>query len=93
MWRQVRKVFPKVLASAPIGIRNHEGVMVTKTSNIKQIIVRKYQQRMRKRPPNPEIKELMKIKEENSLRIIAIARQVKTLNWSQDDLTKVLKKT
>ena len=89
MWRELRKVFPKILASVPIGIKNHTGKTITKTSTIKQIIVK---QRMRKRPPNPQIKYIMKLKEENSLRVIALARQVKTPNWSQDELSKVLKK-
>ena len=34
----------------------------------------------------------MRIKEENARRIIQIARQVKTTNWSKNDLLIVLKK-
>ena len=92
MWRQVRKVFPKVLASVPIGLKDHNGKILTKTSAVKNLVVRKYKQKLRKRPSNPHIRELMRIKEENALRVIEIARQVKTVNWSQEDLTKVLRK-
>ena len=63
MWRQVRKVFPKVLASVPLGLKDHKGKILTKSSDVKQPVIRKYQQRLRKRPPNPHIKELMKITE------------------------------
>ena len=92
MWRQMRKLFPKVLATPPSGIKDHMGKIITKTSIVKQIVIRKYQQRLRKRPANPEIKELMRIKEENARRVIQIARQVKTTNWSKNDLLIVLKK-
>ena len=92
MWRQVRKVFPKVLASVPVGLKDHNGKILTKTSAVKKLVVRKYIQKLRKRPPNPHIKELMRIKEENALRVIEIARQVKTVNWSPDNLDKILRK-
>ena len=92
MWKQVRKIFPKVVAAVPLGLKDHNGKILTKSSAIKKLVIRKYQQRLRKRPPNPHIKELMKIKEENSLRLIEIARGVKTQNWSKEDLSKVLSK-
>ena len=82
MWRQERKVFPKVLASVPVGLKDHNGKILTKTYAVKKFVLRKYIQKLRKRPPNPHIKELMRIKEENALRVIEIARQVKTVNWS-----------
>ena len=63
MWRQMRKLFPKVLATVPSGIKDHKGKIITQAYMVKQIVVRKYQQRLRKRPANPEIKELMKIGE------------------------------
>ena len=49
----------------------------TKSSDLKQLSIRKYQQRLRKRHPDPHIKERMKIKEENALRVIEIERGVK----------------
>ena len=75
MWRQVRKLFPKVLVSAPSGLKDHKGKIITKASTVKQIIIRKYQQKLRKRPANPQIKELTKIKKQNALKIIEIARK------------------
>ena len=92
MWSQVRKIFPKVLASAPSGLRDHNGKIRTKVSTVKQIIIRKYQQKLRKRPANPLIKDLMKIKEQNALRIIELARNTKTANWTKKDLLVVLAK-
>ena len=35
MWRQVRKIFPKVLVSAPSGLRDHKGKIRTKSSTVK----------------------------------------------------------
>ena len=91
MWKQIRKLFPKILKTVPTGIKNHEGKVVTKTSLVKQIIIRKYKIRLRKRPANPEIKHIMKIKEENARRIIDIAREVKTPPWTAKELSTVLK--
>ena len=55
MWRQVRKIFPKILASAPSGLKDHKRKIITKVSTVKQFIIRKYQQMLRKRPANPLI--------------------------------------
>ena len=89
--KQIRKLFPKILKTVPTGIKNHEGKVVTKSSLVKQIIIRKYKIRLRKRPTNPEIKHIMKIKEENARRIIDIAREVKTPPWTAKELSTVLK--
>ena len=60
MWKQVKKLFPKILKSVPSGIKNHLGNIVTKTSTVKQIIMRKYKIRLRKRPAIPGIKHVIK---------------------------------
>ena len=91
MWKQVKKLFPKVLKSFPTGIRNHRGKIVTQVSSVKQIIMRKYKVRLRKRPANPNIQHIMNIKEENARRIINIAREVKTPSWTAEELSRVLK--
>ena len=92
MWRQVRKLFPKVISAVPSGLKDHKGNIITKTSIVKQMVIQKYKQKLRKRPPHPHIKELMKLKEENAIRIINIARKVKTKNWSHKELSIVLSK-
>ena len=73
-------------------MKDHKGKIITKASTVKQIIIRKYQQKLRKRPANLLIKELMKIKEQNALRIIELAREVKTPNWTHKELMTVLSK-
>ena len=50
---------------------------MTKIGAVKQIIMRKYVIRLRKHPANPEVYSLMKIKEENFIRIICSAREIK----------------
>ena len=84
LWEEVKKLFPKIL-------KDHKGRSVTKVTAFKLIIMRKYIQRLRKRPANPEIKLLMELKEENARKIIKIARDIKTPPWTQDKLTKVLR--
>ena len=54
MWRQARKLFPKVLNSVQTGVLNPKGKIITKTSALKR------------RSAHPEIKELMRIKKETS---------------------------
>ena len=92
MWRQVRKLFPKVVSATPSGLKDHKGKVITKTSLVKQMVIRKYMQKLRKRPANPQIKELMILKEDNAKRIIDIARKVKTQDWSHKELLIVLSK-
>ena len=60
-----------------MGTNNVEMPLIPFSLVEKHIKIRTYKQRLRKRPANPEIKQLMQIKEENSRRIINIARQVK----------------
>ena len=91
IWKEVKKLYPKILRTVPSGIRNHKGQIVTKATAVKQIIIRKYKQRLRKRPPNPEIRELMDLKEQNSRQIIKIAREIHTPPWTQKDLNKVVR--
>ena len=92
MWRQVRKLFPKVLPTVPSGLRDHKGKIITQISTVKQMSIQKYQQKLRKRPVNPQIKRLMQLKEENAIRIINITRKVKTEKWSHKELSIVLSK-
>ena len=84
-------MFPKTLKNVPIGVRDYNGKIITKTIRVKQIVKRKYVQRMRKRPVNQNMKYLMEIKEGNAQRIINIAKEVKTPPWTQAELQKVLK--
>ena len=86
----MKKLFPKIPKTVPSGIKNHKGKTITKVSAVKQIIMRKYQTRLRKRPSNPEVKSLMVLKEENSRRIINLSRNIKTPPWTAEDLSKVL---
>ena len=91
MWKEIKKLFPKIQKTVPSGIRNHKGTIVTKSSKVKQIISRKYKIRLRRRPSNPEVMHIMKIKEENAKRIICLSREIKTLPWTSEELHKVLK--
>ena len=88
MWKQVKKLFPKMLRTVPSGITNHKGTIVTKPFSVKQIIMRKYLIRLRQRPYNLEVRYLMEIKEENARRIMEIASEVKTRPWTTEDLLK-----
>ena len=72
----------------PIGIRGYGGKIVTNSFKVKQIIKRKYIQRIRKRPSNPNIQHIMEIKEGNAQRIINIAREVKTPPWTHANLER-----
>ena len=89
--KEEKKLFPKILRTVPSGVRNHKGKIVTQITAVKQIIMRKYNQRLRKRPSNPETRALMELKEANAAQIIKMARQIKTTPWTQEDLSKVLK--
>ena len=91
MWKQIKQLFRKILKTVPSGVKNDKGKIVTKVGAVKQIIMRKYIIRLRKRPANPELKYLMQIKEENSKRIINIAREIKTPPWTEEDIFSVLK--
>ena len=91
MWRKLKKTFPKVSAAVPTGVRDHKGRIITGTPAIKRIILRKFEQRMRRRPAIPAIKEIMQLKQQNARRIIKICRNVKTLPWTESEMKIVLK--
>ena len=57
---------------------------------VKKIILRKYQDRMRHRPPHPDIAHILKVKDEIARKIINICRETKSLLWKMKDMEKIL---
>ena len=60
MWRQVRKLFPKVLVSAPSGLKDHKGKIRTKSIYGETYDYKKISAKIKKKtcqPPNKRANE------------------------------------
>ena len=60
IWKQMRKVFPQKVRSIPTGVKNTEGKMITNPNEKKTIFIDHFMHRMRKRPEEDKVKNVIK---------------------------------
>ena len=78
MWRKFKRNFSNKMSQPPTGVKNHKNKIITDIKEIKEIYIRKFTHRMRKRPFHPMVRNLLRMKEENCRKIIETAKDIKT---------------
>ena len=58
VWAVVRKVFPKISTSVPMGKRDHKGKIITNPIGLKSIYKRTFKDRLRSRQARPKFEEI-----------------------------------
>ena len=64
VWKQFRKAYPKKFKPVPTGVKNIHGKVITHPEEKKEITIKHFEHRMRKRPRHKETMEIGNIQEE-----------------------------
>ena len=62
LWKLLKKNYPKIKPAIPVGKRNSKGKIITNHSELKQLYLQTYVQRLRNRPRNDDLEEIRKFK-------------------------------
>ena len=92
MWKLKKELWPKTKESIPTGKINHQGKLVTSPEDIKALLTKEYEERLRPRPVHPDFEGIFKIKEESFQVKLAEAKANSSPEWNMADLEEVLKK-
>ena len=90
MWSLKKRLWPKKKETIQTGKINHQGVLVTSPEDIKSLIYKEYNERLRARPQHPNMKEIFEAKNKAFESKIAEAKSVKTPDWTMSQLNEVL---
>ena len=90
LWKLKKKLCPKS-RDPPTAMKDEDGNLVTSSDKILDIALNAYVKRLEHRPMNEELKELKKLKEKVFELKMKKAKEVQTLPWTKEQVTKVLK--
>ena len=82
MWKVLKKNYPKISASIPVGKKDRKGNIITNHEGLKQLYLQTYINRLRNRPMKPEFEEIKKLKTELFNLRLELSKQQKSLPWT-----------
>ena len=91
MWKLKKHVWPKHRETLPVGKLNHQGRMVSSPTEIKDLLVKEYTERLRSRPVHPDLVDVIKLKEKTFQLKLEHAKANATPDWEMSELENVLK--
>ena len=91
LWKMLKKKFPKNLNAVPVGKKNKQGKIVTNHTELKNLYLDTYTQRLRNRPMKEEFKEIQDLKKDIFNDRIKISATRKSKPWTMGDLEEALK--
>ena len=91
VWKEFRKAYPKKSKPLPTGVKNINGKGITNPKEKKDITLKHFVHRMRKRPKHDEVKEIMTIEDDTFKKRLEKAKQNKSPPFNTDELNLVLK--
>ena len=90
MW-QLRKQISKKKSEAPVAQKNEKGELVTESSQLKKLYETTYKKQLEHRKMKPELSRMCKPKMELFSLRFEVCKNIKSDDWSDDNLTNVLK--
>ena len=90
MWKLLKKISPKVKPSMPTAKRNNKGEIITGPNEIKKLLAKEYENRLRLRPIRPGLEEMKSRKLLLFNHKLKFAENIKAANWTIKDLNKAL---
>ena len=90
MWKILKKMWPKH-SSHQAAKRNHAGKIVSRPSEIKELLAKEYRERLRLRPMRPDMTSVIDRKNEIFDMKIKISEEKKSPDWTLKDLDEALK--
>ena len=91
IWNMRKKVCPKNVSSEPVAKNDEGGNLVCNRTELKQLYVRVYKDRLRHRDIRPEYSQMKEHKEYLFNLRIKLSKMRKSPVWSEKDIRKVLK--
>ena len=91
VWKNKRKLFPKIKPNLPVGKKNLKKQLITNPEELKELYLNTFKYRLRHRPPQPAYQELVELQEELFKLRLMNAKDQKSPDWTMNDLDEVLK--
>ena len=91
VWKLLNKLWPKVEPKLPSGKKNHRGILITESNQLKQLLAREYKERLRERPIRPDLENIIFRKNKIFEAKLKFASENKSKQWDMNDLEKALK--
>ena len=91
MWNLKKRLWPKLKESVPTGKINHQGKLVTSPEEIKTLLHKEFNERLRPRSMNPYLKHIEELKIKTFELKLGEAKKKMSPDWTMNDLDKVLK--
>ena len=91
MW-QLKKKIGTQKYEVPAAKKNKKGELITEQSKLKNLYEETYKQRLEHRKMKPELINMYKMKMELFELRNEVTKNIKSKNWTEDDLVQVLKK-
>ena len=91
MWKVLKKNYPKISASVPVGKKDRKGNIITNHEGLKQLYLQTYINRLRNRPIKLDFEEIKKMKTELFELRLEISKQQKSVPWTLEQLEAAIK--
>ena len=86
VWKNKRKLFPKIKPSLPVGKMNLKKQLITNPEELKELYLNTFKYRLRHRPPQPDYQELVELQEELFKLRLKNSKTQKSPEWTMKDL-------
>ena len=89
MWKILKKIWPKQ-TSNQVAKKNHKGKIVSASNELKSLLSKEYKERLRIRPIRPDMKNVLKQKNEIFQMKMKLTETIKSQDWTLHDLDEAL---
>ena len=90
MWRTLKQKIPKNLNTVPVGKKVENGKIVTHHSELKQLYLKTFVQRLRERPIKEKLENLKELKEDLFKERLKLSLEERTKPLTMADLKSAL---
>ena len=90
IWKELRKAYPNKTKPIPTGVRDIKGRVITNPEERKQVTLDHFHHRMRKRPVNDDVREIVKLQDELFKERLTKAKENKSPPFTMKELEKVM---
>ena len=91
LWKVLKKKFPKIPSTFPVGKKDREGNLITNHRGLKKLYLKTYTERLRNRPIKEEFEDLKNL----NILLFNLRKELcgnkKSKPWNMDDLEAVMK--
>ena len=91
LWKTLKHKFPKNLNAVPVGKRDKDGKIVTDHTELKQLYLKTYAQRLRNRPIKDKFEHIKELKEDLFNDRLKLSLEKKTKPWTMASLMSAIK--